>query len=94
MTRIELSSVVERHPGLISAEMDGEVVMMSIEHSAYFGLNEVATAVWAELEQPSPVSEICDRLLAKFEVERTECEADVLELLNEMQERDMVKLAG
>lgn len=47
-----------RNPNLVAADMDGDMVMMSIEHGTYFGLTGIAPQIWAALEQPKTASEL------------------------------------
>jgi PqqD family protein of HPr-rel-A system len=80
----------QRAPGAASAEVDGEVVVLSPSDLRYHALNEPSAAIWELLEQPSSPSELVDRLLDAFDVERAQCEADVAAHLTELEELGLV----
>lgn len=68
---------VRRAEGFIWAELDDEIVLMSVESGAYIGLNKTAAAFWRLLEQTSEVDAICARLAVMFAVEPQQCRRDV-----------------
>lgn len=78
---------------MVSADMDGETVMMSIEQGSYFGLRGIAPDLWNWMEKPLSVSELCDRVMEDYEVDRPTCEKDVITLLEDLQSRELI-IAG
>ena len=94
MTALNLDSVVQRNPEMVSADMDGETVMMSIENSAYYGLNAVGSDLWDAMENPVSISALCDRVTDNFDIDLTSCKTDVMELLTDLRQRNLVQLAG
>ena len=62
-------------------EVSGETVLLDLESEQYFGLDEVGTRIWALLNEGQGVAAIVETLLAEYEVEREQLEADVRELL-------------
>jgi hypothetical protein len=79
---INLKSIVVQSNDQVSAKIDEEAVMMSIEQGKYYGLDEIGTRIWKLLEQPQSVSEILKTLMKEYEVDNETCEKDVLNLLN------------
>ena len=92
MQEIDLDTVVFQRGDLYSGELDGEMVMMSVEHGKYYGLDEIGSRIWKLIEQPRSVSEICELLVAEFQVEREKCRQDVLDFLNKLAREDLVKV--
>lgn len=66
-----------RHPQLVSADMDGDLVMMSVEDGHYYGLGGIGPRIWALLETPITAPEIADAITSEYDVVRDECERDV-----------------
>jgi len=93
MSELTLDSVVQRNPEMVAAEMDGEMVMMSIEDSAYYGLNAVGSDLWEAMEKPVSVTTLCDQVTENFEVDLATCQSDVMELLTDLRDRNLVQLA-
>jgi hypothetical protein len=67
-----------------TAVVDGEVVMMSIDNGTYSGLDAIGSKIWELLDKPITVSEICDIMVARYDVERDVCEKDVLSFLEDL----------
>jgi hypothetical protein len=78
------SSYVGLTKDLISAPIDDEVVILSVERGAYFGLDEIGTEIWRHLETPTRVDKLCDSLAAKYAADRLTIERDVLALLESL----------
>jgi hypothetical protein len=87
------STVISRSPAVLTAEVDGEVVMMSIEQGQYFGLDDIGSDIWKRLDPPCAFADLIDRLAADYDTDRASIAADVRALLETMAERDVVRLA-
>lgn len=78
----------------LSAEVAGEVVLMSIERGAYYGLDSVGSGVWRILSQPTRVAELCDGLAEIYEADRPTLEADVLRFLAALADEGLIEVAA
>jgi coenzyme PQQ synthesis protein D (PqqD) len=87
------ATVISRSPSVLTAEVDGEVVMMSIEQGRYFGLDDIGSDVWKRLDQPCSFATLIDRLVADYDADRATIAADVEALLGRMAAQDVVRLA-
>src|SRR5262245_35715889 len=56
------STVVARADGFIEAEVDGEIVVLSIERGTCYGLNRVGSRIWGLISKPSHVHDLCTTL--------------------------------
>jgi hypothetical protein len=84
------ASVVLRSSGIIDAEIDDEVVALSIDKGVCYGLNRVGSQVWALIAAPTRIADICARLVTKYEVEPAVCERQVLDLLEELRAEGLI----
>ena len=75
---VSLSSVVRRRVGVLSTRIDDELVLLDDATAVYHGLDPVGARVWEYLDGEVTLREICDRLTAEFDVERSRCEDEVL----------------
>jgi hypothetical protein len=91
--RVADATVISRSPSVLTAEVDGEVVMMSIERGRYFGLDDIGSDIWKRLEAPCSFADLIDRLAADYAADRATIAADVQALLGRMVEQDVVRLA-
>jgi hypothetical protein len=87
------STMISRSPSVLTAEVDGEVVMMSIEQGRYFGLDYIGSDIWKRLDTPCSFAELIDRLARDYDADRAAIAADVRALLGRMAEQDVVRLA-
>lgn len=76
--------VLARSDELLEAEIDGETVMLSIDKGEYYGLDAIGSEIWALLEGPRSVSEICTSMCERYDVEPDICERDVLAFLGDL----------
>lgn len=90
---IAAAAVISRSPSVLTAEVDGDVVMMSIEHGRYFALDEIGKDVWERIEPPCTLRALVDVLAADYDADRATIEADVQALLTRMLAHDVVRVA-
>ena len=86
-----LDTTLVRNPSLTTAELDGEVVMLSLETNRYYGLNSVGTRIWEILAQPMTLAQVCDILMNEYDVTREQCETEVLAVAEKMFQEKLVQ---
>jgi hypothetical protein len=94
MTTLTLETTLRQHPDQIAAEADGEVLMMHVESGHYFGLNEVASFIWNQLDTPRTIAELCAATQAEFAVDADRCAADALAFLQGMVEDGLAEVVA
>jgi hypothetical protein len=88
---ISLETVIARRPDLMVAELsENELVMLSVQHGSYYGMDETAKVIWDHLSVPRSVTALVDHLLTCFAVDRQTCEREVLAFVNEMLKDELV----
>lgn len=89
---ISMKSTVVRSDEPVAEPVDDELVMADIDRGKYYAFNDIATAIWQNLERPITVEELCERLCQQYEVSAKQCAADVLEFLNKLEERRLISV--
>lgn len=84
--------MVRRRDGLIEAEVDGEMVGLHVDKGTCYGFNSTATRVWSMIESPKRLSELRDALVGEFDVEPEVCEAQLVELLRDLETDGLVEM--
>ena len=84
--------IAARRDGLIEAEVDGELVGLHIDNGYCYGFNPTATRIWALIENPQTITQLCRTLAEEFEIEPDAARPDVLALLEELQRDKLVDL--
>lgn len=82
-----------RKSGLLTADMNGEAVMMDITSGKYYNLGESGGRIWALLEDPMTLEEIVDTLLKEYAVEREVCRKEVADFLEELMKKGLATQA-
>jgi len=81
---ITLQSIVARTPDVVGSRIEDRMALMSIRNGAYYGMDPVGSRVWDLLAQSVRVSDVCERLLGEFEVDRATCERQVLAFVQQL----------
>ncbi len=84
------NTLLARNPDLIGADMDGEMVMMSIDKGAYYGINNMGSWIWNLLENEMTVLAIIDSVCDAYEVEAKQAHKDIMEFLSNLLEHGLV----
>ncbi len=91
---IDSRSVVVRTAGLLTAPVDGEIVILNPGRDNYVALDAAGRAVWDLLEQPREVAELCQRLSQDFAATPEQIAADVLPFLAEITDEGIARVLG
>lgn len=89
MTQQDWQQVVAT-PQQVSSELSGEAVILHLESGVYFGLNEVGAFIWQLIQTPLSLAEICDAVMAEYEVDAATCEQDTRSLLTALAEAGLL----
>jgi hypothetical protein len=81
---LTLETSVVRGSQTIETEIDGEVVALHLQGSAYYGFNKTGSRIWRMLVEPRRIGDICAELQRDFDVTPVTCEAQVLKLVAEL----------
>jgi hypothetical protein len=91
---IDLDSVVVQTEDLLSSELDGDTVLMSVTQAAYYGMDATAQRIWNMIAQPSRVGDLCEQLISDYAVERSACEQDVCAYLTELNKESLIRIVA
>lgn len=91
MDMITLESLVSRKEEIVTADMDGETVMMNIESGSYYNMGKMGSVIWDMTGEAVLVETLVLALLEKYEVSREQCEKEVLAFLNHMNREGLLE---
>lgn len=89
-TGLTLSSKIIRNPEMVSSDMDGETVMMSMENGEYYGLDPIGSRIWDLIEKEMSIEQLIGVLLEEYDVDRNQCEEDTFAFLNELLDKNLL----
>ena len=73
-------------------EMDGEAVLLDLASETYFGLDRTAFRIWSALTSCPTVEVALEDLAREYEVEGPVLTADVLNLLETLERKGLVRV--
>lgn len=92
MTEFVASTILRRNPQLLSVEMDGDLVMMSIETGNYFGVSGIGPVIWEFLETPKSFAQVVNEICDKFEVEPDKASEDLVQFAAKLADNGMIEV--
>ena len=82
-----------RAPDALASEVDGEVVMMSVQRGEYFSLTGVASRLWEMIAEPRSIGELTAAISAEYDVPADQCHPDIAAFASDMLAAGLVKIA-
>jgi hypothetical protein len=86
-----LEDRVRVRPGVLFRELDGEGVLLEMDSGRYFGLDDVATRIWALLGEHARLSTVHERLLAEYEVAEEQLRSDLLSFVQALLDHNLLE---
>jgi hypothetical protein len=78
----------------IASKVAGEMVILNHEKGYYYGLSDVGVLIWEQMEKgPKTVDELVYHVCEAYEVDPSNCKADVGNLLKELISEKLVEIA-
>lgn len=93
-TTLSMASRIQWSKDQLAADVDREVVILSIERGSYYGLDDIGSEIWQLLEAPIAVSAVCDALAEKYDASRAVIERDVLALLEQLAAEGLITMVA
>ena len=88
---IDSGSLIARAGDFVTAPIGDEIAMLNIESGSYF-VDDIAAAIWDQLQAPNTPARICDALRASYDVAPSQCEADVLASLRALHAKGLLRI--
>lgn len=90
ISKLTLQAVVKRNSGLVTSNIDGEIVMMSVDNGEYYGLDEIGSRIWDLLENSISIEQLVDQLTEEFDVAKEDCINDTFEFLKDLLNKNLI----
>ncbi|PER28653.1 PqqD family protein [Bacillus cereus] len=89
---ISLEHNVVQSEGNIVSDMDGEKVMFNVQKGNYYNLGEIGGEIWELIEKPIKINQLVTMLVSNYEIERKDCEEQVLSFLECLFQEDLIQI--
>lgn len=84
------STTIQRNHEILTSDLDGERVMMSIRFGEYYGLGKTGSFIWDQLENPIKIKDLIDAITIKYDVDKEKCEEDIIPFLNDLLDKELI----
>jgi hypothetical protein len=76
----------------VSCDLEGEAAILNLKNSVYYGLDPVGARVWQLIQEPTTLAQIRDVLRAEYDVDASQLESDIRDLVEQMAEQGLVEI--
>lgn len=90
---ISTHTTIQHKSSNMSAEIDNDLVIMSIENGHYYGLNGVGKRIWQLSSTPQTLATICAQLQQEYEIDPQTCESETIAYTNQMIDLRLLEVA-
>ena len=89
---MQTRKLVQRNPRVVSQRLAGEqgALLLHLDSSAYYGLNEVGALIWDLIADPVGVEQLQHRVSAECEDSPGSVDTDLSEFLRHLAERGLI----
>lgn len=93
-TALTQRTVVQRHPDQAAADLDGEVLVLSLETGAYYGMRDVAARIWELVRHTTTVGAVSATITAEYDVDPDQCAHDTAAFMTTLVQHGLVETHG
>jgi Coenzyme PQQ synthesis protein D (PqqD) len=91
--KIDEKAVLERAGDVVEADTeDGHTLLHGVETGHYFALSPTGAAIWRLIAEPRSIGDIVSALRSQYDVPAVECRQDVLEFVESLLERQLLRV--
>ncbi len=94
MEELPESATVVATESALATTIDGEAVILETDSGMYFGLNEVATYIWEQIQTQQTVQSLQDGISQQYAVTPEQCEQDLETVLRTMEQKELITIEG
>lgn len=86
------TAIISQATSLVAAEMDGEIVMLSIDNGKYYGMDAVGSKIWNLVNEPLSFSDLIGILINEYDVGVEQCKNDILNFLQYLDKENLINI--
>ncbi len=89
---LTLNAIIQRAPEVIAAEVDQDLIMVSVATGCYYGVSDVAREIWDAIERPKRISDLVVDLSGRYHVDSCLCEEQTLLFLEDLRAEGLLQV--
>jgi len=87
---MDLETKLSIPPQVMSRLVGEETVLLDLASGVYFGLDGVGKRIWENVAEGNSLSAAVEVIVAEYEVEEAQAQADVIAFANQLIERGLI----
>lgn len=91
---MNLADKVTIPPQVMARQVGDETVILDLASGTYYGLDAVGARIWQLLGEDKNLAEVCEAMLAEYDVTREEFERDLDDLLTALAGKGLIGLGS
>jgi hypothetical protein len=92
MKSFDRGCVVVASAEAVSCDLGDGTALLDLKSNQYYTLNKVGSFVWTLIQSPKTCEEICEAMMARYDVPASRCAADLSTLLTSLEAACLVRL--
>jgi Coenzyme PQQ synthesis protein D (PqqD) len=85
-------SIIQCTKNNVCCDLGGEMVILNLKDSAYYGLDPIGKRVWSLIQEPTSFEKLLNQLLDEYEVDVEKCREDLESWVVELAETGLVEV--
>jgi hypothetical protein len=77
---------------VMARQVGDETVILDLASGTYYGLDAVGARIWQLLGEGKALAQVCETMLAEYDVTRDEFERDLDDLLKALADKGLIKV--
>ncbi len=90
--KLSPNTTIEVAKDVVSCDLVDEAAILNLKTGIYYGLDPIGARIWNLIQKPRQLNEILETLLNEYEVEKNRCQEDLIELLEQLAEKELVTI--
>ena len=83
-------TIIQRNKEILTSDLDGEKVMMSIKRGEYYGLGKTGTFIWDNIDEPIKINDLVAMITEKYNVDKNQCLVDISPFITDLIEKELI----
>ena len=90
-TDLSTSTLLQRNPDMVAANLDGDLVMMNEKLGRYYGISGVVPRAWELLETPASIDDLVSAICKEYEIDADTCQQDIIRFAQDLMKVDLIE---
>lgn len=90
-TELSTTTLLQRNPDMVAANLDGDLVMMNEKLGRYYGISGVGARAWELLETPASIDDLVSTICEEYEIDTDSCQQDIIRFAQDLMKVDLIE---